>query len=65
MIIYKNNSINWWTDVWKDVNSFDILTNEQVYQKYIDVVNSIDDFAIRLNWKLKKRISKWNNINNR
>ena len=19
MIIYKNNSINWWTDVWKDV----------------------------------------------
>ena len=48
MIIYKNNSINWWTDVWKDVNSFDILTNEQVYQKYIDVVNSIDDFATLL-----------------
>lgn len=61
MKTYENNSIKWWTNVWKDVKPFDVLTNQEVYQKYIDVVDSIDDFAIRLNWKLKKRISKWNN----
>tara|TARA_Y100001972_G_scaffold97871_1_gene121029 strand:- start:443 stop:1171 length:729 start_codon:yes stop_codon:yes gene_type:complete len=60
---YENNSIKWWTNVWEDVKPFDVLTNQEVYQKYVDVVDSIENYVITLSdVKAQKKIRNWNRI---
>ena len=63
MKTYENNSVKWWTNVWEDVKPFDVLTNQEVYQKYIDVVDSIENYVITLSdVKAQKKIRNWNRI---
>ena len=63
MKTYENNSVKWWTNVWKDVKPFDVLTNQEVYQKYIDVADSIENYVITLSdAKVQKKIRNWNRI---
>ena len=63
MKTYENNSVKWWTNVWKDVKPFDVLTNQEVYQKYIDVTDSIENYVITLSdVKVQKKIRNWNRI---
>ena len=33
---YENTSVKYWTDSWTDLESFDLISTEEVYEKYLD-----------------------------
>ena len=61
---YENTSVKYWTDSWTDLESFDLISTEEVYERYLDSFKKLDKLKDTYSDEvLKKRISDWNNIN--
>jgi len=60
---YENTSVKYWTDSWTDLESFDLISTEEVYERYLDSFKKLDKLKDTYSDEvLKKRISDWNNI---
>ncbi len=64
---YTNTKVKYWTDVWKDVNSFDVLSTRDIAKKYREVYEFIDKFPIDKNLEFSNKgkhlpfMQSWNN----
>ena len=52
---YTNTKVKYWTDVWKDVNSFDVLSTRDIAKKYREVYEFIDKFPIDKNLEFSNK----------
>ena len=61
-ISYKNTEVKYWTESWKNVESFDILSAKQVYNLYYNTYVELSNYRFAYTYDIKKFINQWNHL---
>ena len=61
---YKNTEVKYWTESWKNIESFDILSAKQVYNLYHNTYVELSNYVFAYTYDLKKFINQWNHLGN-
>ena len=59
---YKNTEVKYWTESWKNIESFDILSAKQVYNLYHNTYVELSNYVFAYTYDLKKFINQWNHL---
>ena len=60
--LYKNTEVKYWTESWKNVESFDILSAKQVYNLYYNTYIELSNYLFAYTYDIKKFINQWNHL---
>jgi len=60
--LYKNTEVKYWTESWKNIEPFDILSAKQVYNLYYNTYIELSNYLFAYTYDIKNFVSKWNGL---